>query len=478
MAAATLKQHHSMEAPVPGPESLALPPMGTMKNMNMMHNKPINLVNARVEKVNSVYGVYAGTWDSGTSADPAPVVASAEPGYGQQPAVVFHALPRAHDSALEVRQRTLERQQHKEAQLSSFMETTRARVTGKEKNPRSPFVLAKSKGTDGTEEQAPDGMDEKTRRRLTQSLSLLLPRANGGALSRSKRVRAWAGPMGGENSGKGGEEDTLLPPAEIAAGLGDAVLSGITDGQRARESLLSHRRTHTSDGSAPSSFRWSEAAPVAPVAPATADASKMDDSLDTSVNQSSMHEHRARLLPESSVACSLNASVWEGENVVKMKEKQNQLDIYKQLRRSLMMGERNRVRQLRESREAEEARERAEDALRQQREALRAQRLAEEEELERQRQMVQQVVCVRARACACVHHCPCVRLCMRIPVLHVTSFQCEQPALTPPFGIAPTGSNGSESRGRASAAGAGGGAADQEEGKGTIHGRPPGPDPR
>ncbi|MFN9943919.1 MAG: hypothetical protein ACK56I_31050, partial [bacterium] len=78
-----------------------------------------------MEKVHNVYGVYRGFAEGDTSAEVSAVAVS---GHGQQPAVVFHSLPRAHDSAVEVRQRTLERQQEKEARLDAFLENTRARV--------------------------------------------------------------------------------------------------------------------------------------------------------------------------------------------------------------------------------------------------------------------------------------------------------------------------------------------------------------
>ena len=69
-------------------------------------------------------------------------------------------------------------------------------------------------------------LDEKTRRRLDQSMSLLLPRASGSSISRSKRVRAWEGQAPrseGAGGGGGGEEDTLMAASDIAAALGDAV---------------------------------------------------------------------------------------------------------------------------------------------------------------------------------------------------------------------------------------------------------------
>ena len=152
---------------------------------------------------------------------------------------------------MEVRQRTLERQQEKEARLDAFLETTRARI-GKEKEPCARVVVVKAKGVAGANDEhlampagetalacpahvrkaCPDSVgacsaaiDEKTRRRLDQSLSLLLPRASGGSIARSKRVRAWDGqPSRGEGGiGGGSEEDSLLPASDIAADLGDAV---------------------------------------------------------------------------------------------------------------------------------------------------------------------------------------------------------------------------------------------------------------
>ena len=54
-------------------------------------------------------------------------------------------------SAVEVRQRTLERQQKKEAKLDAFLETTRARV-GKDKDPSLRAGTLKSKGAAGATE--------------------------------------------------------------------------------------------------------------------------------------------------------------------------------------------------------------------------------------------------------------------------------------------------------------------------------------
>ena len=59
-------------------------------------------------------------------------------------------------------------------------------------------------------------------------------------------MRAWEGQVArGECSGAGGTEEDSLPEAsDIAASLGHDVLCNISDGQRARESLLAHRRKH------------------------------------------------------------------------------------------------------------------------------------------------------------------------------------------------------------------------------------------
>jgi uncharacterized protein YcbK (DUF882 family) len=52
------------------------------------------------------------------------------------------------NSAVEVRQRTRERQQEKEAKLDAFLETTRARV-GKDKDPTARALVVKAKGASG-----------------------------------------------------------------------------------------------------------------------------------------------------------------------------------------------------------------------------------------------------------------------------------------------------------------------------------------
>lgn len=54
-------------------------------------------------------------------------------------------------SAVEVRQRTLERQQQKEEKLDAFLETTRARV-GRDKDPSSRAANVKVKGAAGAAE--------------------------------------------------------------------------------------------------------------------------------------------------------------------------------------------------------------------------------------------------------------------------------------------------------------------------------------
>eukprot|EP00802_Teleaulax_amphioxeia_P005878 Tamp_05882.p1 GENE.Tamp_05882~~Tamp_05882.p1 ORF type:complete len:407 (-),score=108.47 Tamp_05882:1034-2254(-) len=285
-----------------------------------------------------------------------------------------------HDSAVEVRQRTLERQQEKEAKLDAFLETTRARIGS--------VSLVKPKSAADDDAAMPAVLDEKTRRRLDQSMSLLLPRASGSSISRSKRVRAWEGQAPrseGAGGGGGGEEDTLMAASDIAAALGDAVLGNISDGQRARESLFSHRRKHVSEDTPPSPSRSSEVTASATAAVAT-------DKMDESMNSSLARESKGMLKEGSTVSlgCSVSAPAWEGANLRELREKENQLAIYKQVRRSLMMGERTRARQLRERREEEEERERTEDSMRKERELMRRRRAAEEEFVERERQMFQQ----------------------------------------------------------------------------------------
>ena len=87
---------------------------------------------------------------------------------------------------------------------------------------------------------------------------------------------------------------------------------------------------------------------------------------------------------------SLRKDERQGSNLRHLREKENQMQIYKQVRRSLMMGERKRVRQLRSRRSEEEERERAEDAIRREGDMSRERRAAEDELLERHRQIMQQ----------------------------------------------------------------------------------------
>jgi len=201
-------------------------------------------------------------------------------------------------------------------------------------------------------------------------------------------VRAWEGQASHRHAGGVGgvnAEETLMEASEIAASLGDAVICNISDGQRARDSLLSHRRKHVSEDTPPSPSRCSERT-------LSATAATVADKADDSLSHSFVRECKGTLKEGSivSVGYSVSASAWEGSNLRDRREKENQMQIYKQVRRSLMMGERNRVRQLREKREEEEAKERSEDATRREREHLRQRRAAEEELLEREHQMVQQ----------------------------------------------------------------------------------------
>ena len=83
-------------------------------------------------------------------------------------------------------------------------------------------------------------MDEKTRRRLDQSLSLLLPRSTT-SMSRSKRVRAWEGQASrgeGGSMGAAGEEETLMSASDIATVLGDAVFDCFPNTMRVRHFTL------------------------------------------------------------------------------------------------------------------------------------------------------------------------------------------------------------------------------------------------
>ena len=252
-----------------------------------------------------------GTSESGTSGR---VTALAAGSNGQQPAVVFHALPRAHESAVEVRQRTIERQQEKEAKLDAFLETTRARV-GKDKDSGLRSVVVKAKFAAGSDDHVvvSASIDEKTRRRLDQSLSLLLPRPSASSMSRSKRVRAWDGQVSrGEGIGAGGAEEESLPAASdiaVTLLLGDAVLCNISDGQRARESLSSHRRKHVSEDTPPSPSLSS----------ASANAAIPPEKLDESLNNSLVRECKGGAVKEgstASLACTLSlactrSSTWE-----------------------------------------------------------------------------------------------------------------------------------------------------------------------
>ena len=98
----------------------------------------------------------------------------------------------------------------------------------------------------------------------------------------------------------------------------------------------------------------------------------------------------AYVCDRNSWSVSLRKDERQGSNLRHLREKENQMQIYKQVRRSLMMGERKRVRQLRSRRSEEEERERAEDAIRREGDMSRERRAAEDELLERHRQIMQQ----------------------------------------------------------------------------------------
>lgn len=98
----------------------------------------------------------------------------------------------------------------------------------------------------------------------------------------------------------------------------------------------------------------------------------------------------AYVCDRNSWSVSLRKDERQGSNLRHLREKENQMQIYKQVRRSLMMGERKRVRELRSRRSEEEERERAEDAIRREGDMSRERQAAEDELLERHRQIMQQ----------------------------------------------------------------------------------------
>lgn len=78
----------------------------------------------------------------------------------------------------------------------------------------------------------------------------------------------------------------------------------------------------------------------------------------------------------------------EGENKIAMREKKAREVVYSEIRKSLMAGERSRVREARKEREDEESRLRYEAEMRHRQEEETRIRLEAEERLEKLRQQV------------------------------------------------------------------------------------------
>jgi hypothetical protein len=80
--------------------------------------------------------------------------------------------------------------------------------------------------------------------------------------------------------------------------------------------------------------------------------------------------------------------VWEGEQKQALREKKAHEAVYLEIRKSLMSGERNRVRELRKERKEMENRERHEDQMKRMREEEARIKHEAEERLEKLRQEV------------------------------------------------------------------------------------------
>ena len=267
--------------------------------------------------------------------------------------------PRAQETAVLESERTKQRQQMKEERLQHFMEQTRARLSCNQGLPQKAF-------SNKTKEV--NFMDEKTRRRLDQSMNLIPKPAS--TLAGNKRVM-----IGSSESAEIADADRQilgpLPALEVAYELGDAVHSGLTECMRARESLLAHKRSclaHDEDTQEVPTHHFlirhhdaSEAGPV-------------NETFDR-VNQSLR-----------SLAADNQSDFWEGKARQQLKECKAHQVVFSEIRRSTMTGERLRVQELRREREQEAARRRATEAERRRRAEAECAALTEEERRERERQ--------------------------------------------------------------------------------------------
>lgn len=197
---------------------------GLMHASQIECNAPLNAISTRVEREPNVGGT--GRWAHNTSNNDRSNSAStsgcndeASPGQGS-PERIFSPLPRAHETAVSERQRTLKRIDEKESRLSSFLEQTKARVSACEDSIKE---LAKAEALVA---------HEKTKRRLNQSVCLIpkptaaLPAERADAESRMDgRGKARGGSRGGTRA------SSAKSAKDIAAELGREVFSDLSEVQ-------------------------------------------------------------------------------------------------------------------------------------------------------------------------------------------------------------------------------------------------------
>jgi hypothetical protein len=145
----------------------------------------------------------------------------------QQPERIFFPLPRAHETAVAERERTLQRIEEKQSRIDTFLQRTKARVTATECSLK---VVAKAEAILA---------QEKTRRRLDQSVSLI-PKPSSALHAKRSREND-ADVRRSDCAGKGRDEARgniqARSAKDIACELGDDILTGLAEA-RVRESVL------------------------------------------------------------------------------------------------------------------------------------------------------------------------------------------------------------------------------------------------
>jgi hypothetical protein len=180
--------------------------------MQIECNAPLAAISTRVEREptpNSTAGRHSqiSLEDSATSPE------------CQLPERIFFPLPRAHETAVAERERTLQRIEEKQSKLENFLQRTKARVTASESSLK---VVAKAEAMIA---------QEKTRRRLDQSVSLI-PKPS--AALHAKRTReADTVARHPDSAGKCRQDTRQSAQARsataIASEMGEEIVSNVTE---------------------------------------------------------------------------------------------------------------------------------------------------------------------------------------------------------------------------------------------------------